>query len=113
MKLGDTEELTEKVVRLEKIMPNLEGLSGTLHMEDWTEDTTDITFRIDEAAGEPEASPEVEPEESSEGEPEDAPETEPEAPQEAERPNPQEAQPEMPQEGEPEAPQEDEPTAQE
>lgn len=113
VKLGDTEELTEKVVRLQKIMPNLEGLSGTLHLEDWTEDTTDITFRIDEAAGEPEASPEVEPEESSEGEPEDAPETEPETPQEAERPNPQEAQPEMPQEGEPEAPQEDEPTAQE
>ncbi|MGN0341456.1 MAG: cell division protein FtsQ/DivIB [Roseburia sp.] len=46
--LGDTENLTEKVVRLEKIMPNLEGLSGTLHLEDWTEDTTDITFRKDE-----------------------------------------------------------------
>lgn len=121
VKLGDTEELTEKVVRLEKIMPNLEGLSGTLHMEDWTEDTTDITFRIDEAAAEPETSPEAESEDSPEaesddspeGEPEDAPEAEPEAPQEAERPNPQEAQPEMPQEGEPEAPQEDEPTAQE
>lgn len=42
--LGDTKELTEKVKRLEKIMPNLDGLTGTLHMEEWTEDTTDITF---------------------------------------------------------------------
>lgn len=25
-------------------MPNLEGLTGILHLEDWTEDTTDITF---------------------------------------------------------------------
>lgn len=48
--LGDTENLTEKVVRLEKIMPSLEGMCGTLHMEDWTEDTTDITFRKEEPA---------------------------------------------------------------
>lgn len=105
VKLGDTEELTEKVVRLDKIMPSLDGLSGTLHMEDWTEDTTDITFRIDETAGEPDALPEAEAGDSSEGEPEDTPEAEPEAEPEA--------QPDMPQEGEPEAPQADEPAAQE
>ena len=42
--LGQATSLTEKVVRMEKIMPNLEGLTGILHLEDWTEDTTDITF---------------------------------------------------------------------
>lgn len=117
VKLGDTEELTEKVVRLQKIMPNLEGLSGTLHLEDWTEDTTDITFRIDESAAEPETSPEAEPEDSPEGEPEDAPEAEPGDTPEAEPegvPEAEpEAQPEMPQEAEPEVPQEAEPTVQE
>lgn len=42
--LGTVENLTEKVKRLEKIMPELEGMSGTLHLEEWTEETTDITF---------------------------------------------------------------------
>lgn len=42
--LGQATSLTEKVVRMEKIMPDLEGLTGILHLEDWTEDTTDITF---------------------------------------------------------------------
>lgn len=42
--LGDTKELTEKVKRLVKIMPSLNGLTGTLHLEEWTPDTTDITF---------------------------------------------------------------------
>ena len=42
--LGTTDNLTEKVKRLEKNMPKLEGLSGTLHLEEWTEETTDITF---------------------------------------------------------------------
>jgi cell division protein FtsQ len=42
--LGDTKELTEKVKRLVKIMPSLSGLTGTLHLEEWTSDTTDITF---------------------------------------------------------------------
>ncbi len=42
--LGSTEHLTEKIKRLEKIMPELKGLSGTLHMEEWSEETTDITF---------------------------------------------------------------------
>lgn len=42
--LGDTDTLTEKVVRLEKIMPDIEGMKGILHMEKWSPDTTDITF---------------------------------------------------------------------
>lgn len=43
--LGDTDTLTEKVVRMEKIMPQLEGQTGVLHLEEWTENTTDITFK--------------------------------------------------------------------
>lgn len=42
--LGSSENLTEKIKRLDKIMPKLDGLSGTLHLEEWTEETTDITF---------------------------------------------------------------------
>ncbi len=42
--LGQSDNLTEKVKRLDKIMPNLDGLAGTLHLEDWSEETTDITF---------------------------------------------------------------------
>ena len=42
--LGSEDNLTEKLVRLEKILPQIEGMSGTLHLETWTEDTTDVTF---------------------------------------------------------------------
>lgn len=42
--LGRIDNLTEKVVRLQKIMTSLEGMQGVLHLEDWTENTTDITF---------------------------------------------------------------------
>lgn len=43
--LGTVDNLNEKVKRLEKIMPKLEGLAGTLHLEEWSEETTDITFK--------------------------------------------------------------------
>ena len=43
--LGTVDNLNEKVKRLEKIMPKLEGLTGTLHLEEWSEETTDITFK--------------------------------------------------------------------
>lgn len=42
--LGQAEELTEKIIRLQKIMPSIKEMTGTLHMEDWSEETTDITF---------------------------------------------------------------------
>ncbi len=47
--LGSADNLTEKVKRLEEIMPNIEGMQGTLHMEKWSEETTDITFRKEES----------------------------------------------------------------
>lgn len=42
--VGATNTLTQKVERISKIMPNLDGMKGTLHMENWSEDTTNIVF---------------------------------------------------------------------
>lgn len=41
---GKVTDLNEKVARMEKILPELEGLTGTLHMEEWTNDASDIIF---------------------------------------------------------------------
>lgn len=48
VKLGSDEYLSQKVARLYKIMPKLAGLYGTLHMETWTPDTTNIVYEKDE-----------------------------------------------------------------
>lgn len=42
--VGTDEYLTQKIVRLSAILPQLAGLSGTLHLDSWTPDTTDIVF---------------------------------------------------------------------
>lgn len=42
--VGDDDSLSQKIVRLSYILPQLEGMSGTLHLENWTEQTTDIVF---------------------------------------------------------------------
>lgn len=42
--IGSAQNLNEKVVRLSHVLPELEGEKGTLHLESWTENTTDITF---------------------------------------------------------------------
>ena len=42
--MGSLELLTQKVERLAKIKPQLAGLTGTLHLENWTEETTNIVF---------------------------------------------------------------------
>jgi cell division protein FtsQ len=44
VEMGSLELLTQKVERLAKIKPELEGLKGTLHLENWTEETTNIVF---------------------------------------------------------------------
>ena len=44
--LGDLELLTQKVERMAKIMPSLENQHGILHLEDWTEESTNIRFEI-------------------------------------------------------------------
>ena len=46
--LGSLELLTQKVERMEKILPKLEGMAGTLHLENWTEETTNIVFQKSE-----------------------------------------------------------------
>ena len=43
--LGRAEDLTQKILRLPYILPQLSGKTGTLHVENWTENTTDIVFR--------------------------------------------------------------------
>lgn len=42
--IGEEEYLSQKIVRLVQILPKLEGMSGTLHLENWTEENTDIVF---------------------------------------------------------------------
>lgn len=46
--VGGNVYLNEKIVRLQQIMPQLEGLTGTLHLEDWSESNTDIIFAKEE-----------------------------------------------------------------
>lgn len=42
--LGSIELLTQKVSRMKEILPNLEGVAGILHMENWTEETANVIF---------------------------------------------------------------------
>ncbi len=44
VKLGTGDELTEKIRRLQKILPKIKKKKGVLHMENWTPQTTDIIF---------------------------------------------------------------------
>lgn len=46
--VGSEDYLSQKVVRLSAILPQLSGLSGTLYLDTWTPDTTDIVFERDE-----------------------------------------------------------------
>lgn len=48
--LGDTSNLNEKMVRVQNILPKLKKMKvkGTLHLETWSESTTDIYFRKNE-----------------------------------------------------------------
>jgi len=42
--VGDNEHLSQKIVRLSYILPQLDGMAGTLHLENWSEENTDIIF---------------------------------------------------------------------
>lgn len=48
VELGSTDSLTKKIMHMSKILPQLENESGTLHLEDWTEETTNIVFERQE-----------------------------------------------------------------
>ncbi len=42
--MGSTELLTQKVERMKEILPKLADMSGTLHLENWNEESTNIVF---------------------------------------------------------------------
>lgn len=42
--VGDISLLTQKVERISAIMPSLKGKKGILHLENWTEESTNIVF---------------------------------------------------------------------
>lgn len=43
--LGAAENLTQKILRLPYILPEISGKNGTLHLESWTENNSDIVFQ--------------------------------------------------------------------
>ncbi len=43
--VGDNIYLNEKIVRLQKIMPKIQKMKGTLHLEEWTQTNTDVHFQ--------------------------------------------------------------------
>lgn len=45
--IGDEAQLDEKIMRLSNILPSLEGKSGVLHMETYSDSSKDITFESD------------------------------------------------------------------
>lgn len=45
--LGDPGTITEKIYEVSQMMSQMQGLSGTLHMENFTEDTSSIIFKKD------------------------------------------------------------------
>lgn len=42
--VGNSDNLAQKILRLQYILPQLTGKKGTLHLENWTSETTDIIF---------------------------------------------------------------------
>ena len=46
--VGSDDNLSQKIIRLSYILPQLKGMAGTLHLEKWTEENTDIVFDKDE-----------------------------------------------------------------
>ena len=45
IRMGKQTNLEEKMMRLPKILPYLEGMTGILHLENWSQDNTDIVFK--------------------------------------------------------------------
>lgn len=45
--MGDSSTITEKLYEVSQMMSQMQGLSGTLHMENFSEDTTSIIFKKD------------------------------------------------------------------
>ena len=45
--LGTRASITDKIKRLQYVLPYIEGKKGTLHLEEWTQENTDIVFDED------------------------------------------------------------------
>ncbi len=45
---GDTKHLNEKILTFVQIMPNIKGMKGILHMEDWKNSDSNVTFEKQE-----------------------------------------------------------------
>ncbi len=45
--IGTDDYIDEKIMKLQHLLPELEGKKGTLHMENYTEGTKNITFNLD------------------------------------------------------------------
>lgn len=73
VKIGSEDNLSQKVVRLSIILPQLDGLSGTLHLETWTPETTDIIWDRTEEQSETEEETTEEPTEETTEETTEAP----------------------------------------
>ena len=73
--IGSQDLLTQKVERISKILPSLNGMSGVLHLENWTEETTNIVFDKDPETESPEEEVPEDGQEkpADEGAPEDSP----------------------------------------
>lgn len=46
--LGESKDLDEKIMKLQYMLPELEGKKGTLRMENYTDDTKNVSFEPDE-----------------------------------------------------------------
>lgn len=80
--VGTEDNLSQKVVRLSIILPQLSGLSGTLHLESWTPETTDIIWDRAE-----DVTPEEQPETEAEEQPAEETQLEGEQPQGEQQPD--------------------------
>lgn len=47
VRLGDTDNIDDKIVRLKAILPELAGKKGVLRMENYQEGTKNVTFEVD------------------------------------------------------------------
>ena len=48
IKLGNTDYIDEKIMKLKMILPNIEGKKGVLRMENYTPQSTDVTFELED-----------------------------------------------------------------
>ena len=47
VKLGNTDSIDEKIMRLKSILPELDGKKGVLRMDNYSTDQENITFELD------------------------------------------------------------------